>query len=214
MFYGSRRHLKSFSGNFLVLIFSLGCLLTYLVKNLAFTTTIFEKIIAKHCPPFLGIPMTWNHLESRKVLLEDRMWYFGFWKFCFWFGNIGSMKVWLKHFMVQLNAKKLKTKDNLWRIILWFTLKVENLLALTNWKAYDQEFSPNTNWAGKRPEKGKIWKETCATWHYTEIWFDLRGALDSVHWWELKLPFQTHRFSKRWHNSNVDKWTPFLPSSR
>ena len=42
MFYGSSRHLKSFSGNFLVLIFLLGCLLTYLVKSLVFNATIFE----------------------------------------------------------------------------------------------------------------------------------------------------------------------------
>ena len=42
MFYGSRRHLKSFSGNFLMLLFLLGCLLTYLVKSLVFNATIFE----------------------------------------------------------------------------------------------------------------------------------------------------------------------------
>ena len=42
MCYGFRRHFKSFSGNFLVLIFSPGCLLTYLVKSLVFNATIFE----------------------------------------------------------------------------------------------------------------------------------------------------------------------------
>ena len=42
MFYRSRRHLKSFSGNFLVLMFLLGCLFTYLVKSLVFNATIFE----------------------------------------------------------------------------------------------------------------------------------------------------------------------------
>ena len=42
MFYGSRRHLKSFSGNFLVLIFLLGCLLTYLMKSLVCNGTTFE----------------------------------------------------------------------------------------------------------------------------------------------------------------------------
>ena len=62
MFYGSRRHLKSFSGNFLMLMFLLGCLLTNLVKSLVFSATIFELITAKHCPSFLGIPMTRNHL--------------------------------------------------------------------------------------------------------------------------------------------------------
>ena len=41
-FYGSRKHLKSFSGNVLVLIFLLGCLLTYLMKSLVFNATIFE----------------------------------------------------------------------------------------------------------------------------------------------------------------------------
>ena len=40
--YGSRRHLKSFSGNFLVSIFSQGCFLRYLVKILVFNATIFE----------------------------------------------------------------------------------------------------------------------------------------------------------------------------
>ena len=64
MFYGSWKHLKSFSGNSFVIIFSLGYLLTYLVKRLEFNTTMFEKITAKHCLPFLGIPMTWNHLVT------------------------------------------------------------------------------------------------------------------------------------------------------
>ena len=42
MFYGSRRHPKSFSGNFLMLIFLLGCFLTYLLKSLVFNRTMFE----------------------------------------------------------------------------------------------------------------------------------------------------------------------------
>ena len=42
MFYDSWRHLKSFSGNFLVLTFLLGYLLTYLAKSLVFNATIFE----------------------------------------------------------------------------------------------------------------------------------------------------------------------------
>ena len=42
MFYGSRRHLKSFSGNFLVLTFLLVCLLMYLVSSPVFNVTIFE----------------------------------------------------------------------------------------------------------------------------------------------------------------------------
>ena len=39
----------------------LECLLRYLVNSLAFNGAIFEY---KQCPPHLGIPMTWNHLES------------------------------------------------------------------------------------------------------------------------------------------------------
>ena len=46
----------------------LGYLLRYLVKSLLFNGTIFEQITAKQCPPHLGIPMTWNHLEIMKCL--------------------------------------------------------------------------------------------------------------------------------------------------
>ena len=42
MFYGSWRHLESFSGDFFVQLCLLGCLLRYLVKNLVFNGTIFE----------------------------------------------------------------------------------------------------------------------------------------------------------------------------
>ena len=42
MFYGSWRHLESFSGSFLVRICLLGCLLRYLAKSLIFNGTIFE----------------------------------------------------------------------------------------------------------------------------------------------------------------------------
>ena len=62
MFYGSWRHLESFSGSFLVRICLLGCLLRYLMKSLVFNGAIFEYITVKQCPPHLRIPMTWNHL--------------------------------------------------------------------------------------------------------------------------------------------------------
>ena len=42
MFYGSWRHLESFTGGFLVRICLLGCLLRYLVKSLVFNGTTFE----------------------------------------------------------------------------------------------------------------------------------------------------------------------------
>ena len=42
MFYGSWRHLESFTGSSLVRICLLGCLLRYLVKSLVFNGTIFE----------------------------------------------------------------------------------------------------------------------------------------------------------------------------
>ena len=32
------------------------------MKSLVFNTAIFEQMTAKHCPNFLEIPMTWNHL--------------------------------------------------------------------------------------------------------------------------------------------------------
>ena len=42
MFYGSWRHLESFSGGFLVRICLLGCLLRHLVKSSVFNGTTFE----------------------------------------------------------------------------------------------------------------------------------------------------------------------------
>ena len=70
MFHGSRRHLKSFSGNFLVLIFLLRCLLIYLVKSLVLNATILEQTTAKYCPPFLGIPITRNHQKSQLLYAQ------------------------------------------------------------------------------------------------------------------------------------------------
>ena len=40
----------------------------YLVKSLAFNAAITEKLTAKHCPPIMGIPMTWNHLVRPRAL--------------------------------------------------------------------------------------------------------------------------------------------------
>ena len=50
-------------------IYSLGCVFKYLVKFLIIKGTISEMEMAdKHCPPFLGIPMTWNHLVGVGLL--------------------------------------------------------------------------------------------------------------------------------------------------
>ena len=49
-FCGSRGHLKSFSGDFLVWVYSLGCVFKYLVKFLIIKGTIFKYITDKRCP--------------------------------------------------------------------------------------------------------------------------------------------------------------------
>ena len=41
----------------------------YLVNVLLIKGTKFEYIPDKQCPPFLGIPLTWNHLEKTGLIL-------------------------------------------------------------------------------------------------------------------------------------------------
>ena len=63
-FCGSRGHLKSVSGDFFGVNLFTRMYFQVFGEILIIKGTIFEYITDKHYPPFLGIPMTWNHLDG------------------------------------------------------------------------------------------------------------------------------------------------------
>ena len=63
MFNVSRGFTKKFSGAFLISNSLPAIDLKRLIKTLIFNSLEFKEIAFTQCPPFLAIPMIWNHLE-------------------------------------------------------------------------------------------------------------------------------------------------------
>ena len=64
MLYVPRGLMKSFSEGFLISVSLPATDLECLTINLIFNSLKFKKIAFKQCPPFLAIPVIWNHLEE------------------------------------------------------------------------------------------------------------------------------------------------------